>query len=96
MLNQCVIVGRLVGLYPEHGIIEVKVPRQKEGEDIITCKVEKNILSNVQEYCHLQDIVGIKGRIVTEGTNTMISTEKVTFLSSRNAEGGEEENGSNE
>ena len=77
MLNQTVIVGRLVKepeLYEtENGNkvtnITLAVPRtykNVDGEydtDFISCVLWKGIAENATEYCHKGDLLGIKGRI---------------------------------
>ena len=79
MLNQTVIVGRLVK-DPELKItdtgkkvtkITLAVPRafkNANGEydtDFIDCILWDNVANNTAEYCHKGDIVGIKGRLQT-------------------------------
>ena len=77
MLNQYVIVGRLVRdpeLYEtENGNkvtnITLAVPRSyknMDGEydtDFINCTLWKGIAENAVEYCHKGDLLGIKGRL---------------------------------
>lgn len=77
MLNQTVIVGRLVRdpeLYEtENGnkitSITLAVPRSyknPEGEydtDFIPCILWKGIAENAVEYCHKGDLLGVKGRL---------------------------------
>lgn len=77
MLNQTVIVGRLVKdpeLYQtENGnnvtSITLAVPRSyknSNGEydtDFISCVLWKGIAENAVEYCHKGDLLGVKGRI---------------------------------
>lgn len=77
MLNQTVIVGRLVRdpeLYEtENGNkvtnITLAVPRNyknSNGEydtDFISCVLWKGIAENAVEYCHKGDLLGVKGRI---------------------------------
>ena len=77
MLNQIVIVGRLVKdpeLYEtENGnkitSITLAVPRSYknvDGEydtDFISCTLWKGIAENAVEYCHKGDLLGIKGRL---------------------------------
>jgi single-strand DNA-binding protein len=79
MLNQTVIVGRLVSnpevFETESGKkishITVAVPRSFKnvnGEyetDFISCVLWKGIAENTAEYCKKGDLVGIKGRIQT-------------------------------
>lgn len=77
MLNQTVIVGRLVKdpelFQTENGNnvtnITLAVPRSyknSNGEydtDFINCVLWKGIAENAVEYCHKGDLLGIKGRI---------------------------------
>lgn len=80
MLNQVVLVGRLVE-QPEtketkNGLkvsnITLAVPRSYkniEGEyetDFIRCILWKGIAENTTEYCKKGDILGVKGRIENE------------------------------
>lgn len=79
MLNQTVIVGRLVrdpDLYEtENGNkvtnITLAVPRSyknADGEydtDFINCVLWKGVAESASEYCHKGDLLGIKGRIQT-------------------------------
>lgn len=79
MLNQTVLVGRLVRdpeLYEtESGNkvtnITLAVPRSyknSNGEydtDFINCVLWKGIAESVSEYCHKGDLLGVKGRIQT-------------------------------
>ena len=88
MLNQTVLVGRLVkdpelretetGNKMTH--ITLAVPRSYknvDGEydtDFISCVLWKGIAENAVEYCHKGDLVGIKGRL--QSRNIEIDTEK--------------------
>ena len=96
MLNQCVVVGRVNDVYYNDNIIELKCPRQTPNEsDIIPCKFSDSIKENLKTYCDRGDIVGVKGRLISEGTTVFVQAEKVTFLSRNDMKGGED-NGSNE
>jgi single-strand DNA-binding protein len=80
MLNQIVLVGRLVQdpeiKELEKGIktsyITLAVPRNYKNSDgiyetdFINCVVWKNIADNVKEYYKKNDIIGVKGRIQTK------------------------------
>lgn len=79
MLNQTVIVGRLVRdpeLYvTENGnkvtSITLAVPRSFKnvnGEydtDFVPCVLWKGVAENTAEYCHKGDLLGVKGHIQT-------------------------------
>lgn len=83
MLNQTVIVGRLVKdpeLYEtEKGNkvtnITLAVPRSfknMDGEydtDFISCVLWKGIAENTVEYCKKGDLLGVKGRIQSRKIN---------------------------
>ena len=79
MLNQVVLVGRLVKT-PELRVtdngkktstITLAVPRNYKninGEydtDFLDCTLWTKVAENTSEYCHTGDMVGVKGRIQT-------------------------------
>lgn len=100
MLNQIVLVGRLVSdpqineTENERKVttITLAVPRSYKnmnGEydtDFIPCILWNGIATNTCEYCKKGDIVGVKGRIQTTENKIEIIAEKVTFLSSKSKE----------
>jgi single-strand DNA-binding protein len=93
MLNQIVLVGRLVNIESdEKTIITLAVPRSfknSEGEyetDYIPVTLWGTIAKNTEEYCKKGDLVGVKGRVVGENGTIELVAEKVTFLSSKKEE----------
>lgn len=84
MLNQLVVVGRLVKdpelKKTENGRnitnITLAVPRSyknSNGEydtDFIDCTLWSNVAETTTEYCHKGDLLGIKGRIQTRNVET--------------------------
>lgn len=80
MLNQIVLVGRLVQdpeiKELENGVkasyITLAVPRSYKNSDgiyetdFMPCKVGYPMCDNVKEYCKKGDLLGIKGRIQTK------------------------------
>ena len=97
MLNQVVIVGRLV----EKPIVEENENEKKvcniilavqrsyknaEGvyeTDFIKCTLWNDIAENTVEYCNKGDLVGVKGRLqCLSGNELQLIAEKVSFLSS--------------
>ena len=96
MLNQVVIVGRLV----EKPIVEENENEKKvcniilavqrsyknaEGvyeTDFIKCTLWNWIAETATEYCKKGDLVGIKGRLQCTDSKLEVIAEKVSFLSS--------------
>jgi len=94
MLNQTVLVGRLVkdpelretetGNKMTH--ITLAVPRSYknvDGEydtDFISCVLWKGIAENAVEYCHKGDLVGIKGRLQSRNIETDTERRQITEL----------------
>ena len=90
MLNQTVLVGRLVRdpeLYEtESGNkvtnITLAVPRSYKNSkgqyetDFISCVLWKGIAESASEYCHKGDLLGIKGRIQTRTVDLDDETRK--------------------
>ena len=97
MLNQVVIVGRLVKKpiveENENGkkVCNITLAAQssyKNAEgvyetDFIECTLWNGIAENTAEYCGKGDLVGVKGRLQCLSDNELqLVAEKVSFLSS--------------
>lgn len=101
MLNQVVLVGRLKDeiewLDEQNAILTLTIPRPTKdengeyGTDMVKVKIVGQMADNTVEYCHKGDIIGIKGRVVTEDDKINIVAEKATFLSSHKQEDNDEE-----
>lgn len=90
MTNMVCIVGRL---YEEPKMInedcfmtvEVTRPYKNENEeyekDLLDVMMKGNIASQLMQYCHKGDAVGVKGYI-KKLKNMIIVAEKITFLGS--------------
>ena len=97
MLNQIVLVGRLVGepnLEKEESgksvsRIRLAVPRSYKNEngeydtDFLPIILWNGVAQNTTEYCHKGDLIGIKGRVQEVEGKINIVAEKVTFLSNK-------------
>lgn len=100
MLNQLVIVGRIV-----EDSLEVKKENDKElltitlavnrayknaegiyETDFIPCILWGGVATNTAEYCRKGDIVGVKGRVQSVDGKLEVVAEKLTFLSSKKSE----------
>ena len=93
MLNQTVIVGRLVNepetISEERKIakITIAVPRNfknADGEydtDFIPVRLFGGVAENTMEYVGKGDLVGVKGRLQSNDGVIELIAEKVTFLS---------------
>ncbi len=101
MLNQVVIVGRLVEdiKLEEQGNkkvarITLRVPRSYKNmsgdyeSDYIDCILWSGIAENSYEYCKKDDLIGIKGRLQKGNNDTgmIVVAEKLTFLSAKKEE----------
>ena len=98
MLNQIVLVGRLVQ-DPEIKELEngnkvtnitLAIPRSYKNSDgiyetdFIDCVLWNGIAENTSEYCKKGDIIGVKGRLQRlSGDELQVIAERVTFLSSK-------------
>ena len=89
MLNQLILLGRIVEINNEDRTVELAVPRSfknAEGEyetDYIKCKLFEHKASLVNEYCENGDLIAIRGRVQNNEGNLEIVAEKVTFLQSK-------------
>lgn len=91
MLNQVCLVGRIksINYNDKEGIIFLEVTRitkNDSGEyetDIFEIRTSNNIIKNVDDYCTIGDLMGVRGCLKTDKNKTYISGDKVTFLSSK-------------
>ena len=98
MLNQTVLVGRLVQdpeiKELENGnkvsYITLAISRSYKNSDgiyetdFIPCIIWNKIAENTEEFCKKDDIIGVKGRLQRlEGNELQVVAEKITFLSSK-------------
>lgn len=88
-MNQVVLVGRIVKKDEEQLILTMSVPAFSKNEkesrviDMINCTLLGNVAKQTAEYCKVNDVIGIRGRIQKRGQYPMeIIAENVTFLSS--------------
>lgn len=96
MLNQVVIVGRLINEPKleekekgKESVITLVMPRgfkNKEGvyeTDYIDVTLLDSIAEHVYEYCKKNDLIGVKGSVrkLSSDTEMKIVAEKITFLS---------------
>lgn len=98
MLNQIIVVGRLVRdpkikeLNNDRKVATIVLAvhrswKNSEGTydtDFIPCTLWDTIANSTLEYCKKGDTIGVKGRMQKENENDelRIIAEKVTFLSS--------------
>ena len=97
MLNQTVLVGRLVQ-DPEIKELEndkkacnitLAVTRSYKNADgiyetdFIPITLWQGIAENVKEHCKKGDLVGVRGRLQAREDKVEVVAEKVTFLSSK-------------
>ena len=87
MLNNFILVGRIVDIYD--GVILVSVTRSYKNEfgeyvdDKMEIEVGKNIFENVKEYCRIGDLIGARGHLEAEYNRAILKCEKISFLSTR-------------
>ena len=96
MLNQVVLVGNIIGeptkCYDinnkEFTNVRISVNRQYKNEfgeyerDIFNIKLSGIIAENTIEYCKNGDVIGVKGKLESNGDRIEIIAEKITFLKS--------------
>lgn len=90
MTNYVILIGRItkIGTLEDNkSIITIAVTRNYKNEegvydtDFVDVTLINGIAENVNEYCKIGDLVGIKGMVRNESSSLSIVAEKVTFLS---------------
>ena len=99
MLNQAILVGRVIKL-PEvkkennKNILELTlaVPRNYKNDegiyetDFLNCILWSGVAENVEQFCNIGDMVGVKGRIQNINNIPNIIADIVTFLAGKKNE----------
>lgn len=98
MFNQVMLIGRISDPGLAHGderILTLAITRANKNDeglfetDFINCRLSDTVASKVAEYCTKGDLVGIKGSLTQDSEGaTVVSVEKVTFLSNRDTSKG--------
>lgn len=89
MINQLILLGRIVEINDEDRTVELAVPRSfkniygKYETDIIKCKLFEHKASLVNEYCENGDLIAIRGRVQNNEGILEVVAEKVTFVSNK-------------
>lgn len=99
MLNQVILVGRIVELKPDKGI-RIAIPRPYKNEegmydaDTLTIFIQGTMLENTVQYCSKGDLVGIKGRLQEDSKShsPKIIADKLTFLASQSVNSNTDDN----
>ena len=87
MLNQVVLLGRLVECKKESIII--KVPRNYKNNqgvydtDLIEIYLSESNYNELKKYNKLDDLVGVRGRVETKDNQIIIIGDKITFLTNK-------------
>lgn len=89
-MNNIVMVGKIKTMPNDNNIMVVGVTRNFKDEhgeyltDYVPVKIWNDNINNIIEYCKIDDIIGIKGRIQSEDdtNNVYVVAERMTFLSS--------------
>lgn len=88
MLNQVVLVGRLVNDHTSD-FNKLAVPRSFKNDDgvyetdFIDFKTSGSTTEKTKEFCVKGDLVGIKGKLYVNDNGYIVDVEKITFLSNR-------------
>ena len=92
MLNIVTIVGRIIEIEDSENYTTIKVginrtyKNEETGKydvDFIKCKINGKMSDNVKEYLSVGDLIGIRGRLESEGENIKLVADKISFLSSK-------------
>lgn len=100
MVNQVFLIGRIVEIknIDNHTEITISIPRTYRNingqydNDLISCEISQRMIYELEKYCKLGNLVGIKGKIakLDKDKEMRVIAEKMTFLSNRKTEEVEE------
>lgn len=100
MINLVTFVGRINYIYTEDNILEIKCNKVIYKDDIkvseedvyIPVIVGDSMMKHIQQYCNINDVVGVKGWLKNRDEKLVVMADKLTFLTATNdttSEGGE-------
>lgn len=91
MINQVVLIGRIIKNIDDNDYITIAVSRSYKSEngeyenDLIDVFIKGHIAEATREYCHEGDLIGVRGFVQTsvkdEIRYTNIIANKISFLS---------------
>ena len=90
MLNQVILVGKVKEI--KGGKIKIAVNRTFKNEegiyesDIIPVVLSGCLNETFKDYCKVDDVIGVKGRLESTERKIYVCAEKVTFLSTKKEE----------
>ncbi len=86
MLNQVVLVGRIVKIYEDYIVLKVERPKKNEeglyDVDYIPIALPNSIMERTREECKENNVIGVKGRLEVHYGAVCIKAEKISYLSS--------------
>lgn len=93
MINLVTFVGHINYIYTEDNILEIKGTKIiykdeiKVGEEevYIPVLVGDSMMKHIQQYCNINDVVGVKGWLKNRDGKLIVMADKVTFLASQQA-----------
>lgn len=89
-MNMLTLVGRLAKNPEKIGdkvVIELSISRNYKNADghyevdFIECVLWNGISNAATEYCHKDDVIGVKGTLFNSNGELKVRAEKITFLS---------------
>ena len=87
MANTFMLVGRLVEYKGDNEIVlsVARCFKNIDGEyekDNVPIEIWEGIKKNIKEYCNINDVMAVRGRVQVKDGKVNLIAEKVTFLNS--------------
>jgi single-stranded DNA-binding protein len=84
MLNQVVLVGRVIKIDKLTGIVSIDIKRQNEkGSDLIPITLNEGFIESVLEYLTEGSTIGVKASLNIDNNILRIVGEKLTFINTK-------------
>ena len=91
MLNMCLLVGIFTELIKKDNkiILMLKIPNSEKNKDgiyevdLIKCIVPKKKAEYINEYCAINSVIGIEGKLKVINNEMVVVINKATFLTSK-------------
>ena len=80
MFNQVILAGIITAINKENKSITIGVEERNQNRTLLEILINEDVFSNLVEYCDVDYVVSVKGKLVNRNGQMFVQAEKVNFL----------------
>ena len=82
MLNNVILVGRLIKINEERESITIRIQEKEQQDILVEVFVNDKMYNSINDCCKVNSILGIKGKLVATEEQVRVQAQKISFLQS--------------